>query len=189
MVEQGRHHREVFELLRPGIDLDAEREKRRAAGDEVELTGEDLYPDAIPRLEALRRAGYRVGLAGNQPAETGRLLAGLGLPVDMIATSAGWGVEKPSREFFARVVEAARVPAEDIAYVGDRLDNDVLPALEAGMVAVFVRRGPWGIVHARRPELARAHLRLETLAELPDALRALSFAPHPGGGTEPMDEP
>ena len=57
------------------------------------------------------------------------------------------------------------------------------------MVAVFVRRGPWGIVHARRPELARAHLRLETLAELPDALRALSFAPHPGGGPEPMDEP
>jgi FMN phosphatase YigB (HAD superfamily) len=34
--------------------------------------------------------------------------------------------------------------------VGDRLDNDIRPALAAGMVAVFLRRDPWGYI----PDLA-----------------------------------
>jgi len=39
----------------------------------------------------------------------------------------------------------------EIAYVGDRLDNDIPPALAAGMIAVFVRRGPWGWIDAPTP--------------------------------------
>ena len=39
--------------------------------------------------------------------------------------------------------------------------------------AVFVRRGPWGWMHAERPEIERAHLRLESLLDLPDALAPL----------------
>jgi FMN phosphatase YigB (HAD superfamily) len=62
---------------------------------------------------------------------------------------------------------------ERIAYVGDRLDNDVLPARAAGMVAVHVRRGPWGYLHARRPEAAQAHLRIDSLDELLPGLAAL----------------
>ena len=58
--------------------------------------------------------------------------------------------------------------------MGDRLDNDVPPALGAGMAAVFLRRGPWGFLHARRPEAARAHIRLDSPADLADALRELS---------------
>jgi hypothetical protein len=41
------------------------------------------------------------------------------------------------------------------------------------MVAVFVRRGPWGVLHADRPEASAARLRVDTLAELPDALETL----------------
>ena len=71
-------------------------------------------------------------------------------------------------------------PAE-IAYVGDRLDNDVLPAREAGMFAVFLVRGPWGIIHARRPERARASLILDHLSDLPAALeRGLGKDPELG---------
>jgi FMN phosphatase YigB (HAD superfamily) len=65
------------------------------------------------------------------------------------------------------------VPADQIAYVGDRLDNDVLPSLAAGMTAVFVRRGPWGWMHAERAEIEQAHIRLESLLDLPDRLAAL----------------
>jgi FMN phosphatase YigB (HAD superfamily) len=81
-------------------------------------------------------------------------------------------VEKPSPEFFARVVALAEVPPAQIAYVGDRADNDVAPAADAGMLAVFLRRGPWGYLHAGRPEVARAGIRLESLAHLPGALAA-----------------
>ena len=112
-------------------------------------------------------------ISGNQPVESEAALARLGLPVDVIASSGGWGVSKPDPRFFARVVEAAGVPATEIAYVGDRLDNDVLPARAAGMTAVFVRRGPWGWMHAEKPGIEAAHLRLEGLAELPQALAGL----------------
>jgi len=54
--------------------------------------------------------------------------------------------------------------------VGDRLDNDIRPALAAGMVTVFLRRGPWGYIHAAHPDVTRAHLRIESLDELPERL-------------------
>jgi len=59
-----------------------------------------------------------------------------------------------------------QMAAGAIAYVGDRLDHDVLPARAVGMIAVLIRRGPWGFLHAQRPEAARAHARIEDLGEL-----------------------
>jgi FMN phosphatase YigB (HAD superfamily) len=61
----------------------------------------------------------------------------MNLPLDFIGSSEKWGVEKPSPEFFGRIVQISGVRAGEIAYVGDRLDNDVLPAKAAGMVSVF----------------------------------------------------
>lgn len=170
VIERGEQHRRVFEIVRPGLDLAREQAARAAAGLDERIELADFYPDALPCLRALRARGYRIGLAGNQPAAAEAQLRALGLPVDVVASSAGWGVEKPAPEFFARVVAAAGVPAPSIAYVGDRLDNDVLPAATAGMVAVFLRRGPWGYLHAARPEAARAAIRLDSLVQLPEAL-------------------
>lgn len=177
VIERGEHHRRVFEILRPGFDLEVESERRRRAGCAPDLSADDLYPDAIGCLRALRARGLWLGIAGNQPAWAAAALAGLGLEVDGLATSEGWGVEKPSPEFFARVVGLAGRPAAEVAYVGDRVDNDVLPAADAGMSAVFIRRGPWGHAHARRPEAGRARLRIDTLAELPAALAGLEGVP------------
>ncbi len=155
LIERGEDHRHVWELL--GV-------ARPALTPAIEES--DLYPDAIPTLGWLAGAGYTLGLAGNQPEGAEQMLAQLGLPVAFIASSTGWGVEKPSAEFFARVTRAAGVPASEIAYVGDRLDNDILPAQAAGMRAIFIRRGPWGHIHARRPDAAAADARIESLNEL-----------------------
>ncbi|WP_308159298.1 HAD family hydrolase [Curtobacterium sp. ISL-83] len=79
-------------------------------------------------------------------------------------------MEKPSPEFFARVVVEAGLEPESILYVGDRLDNDVLPARAVGMRTAFIRRGPWGYLHAERPEVGLADLQLDTLMDLTEAL-------------------
>jgi FMN phosphatase YigB (HAD superfamily) len=85
---------------------------------------------------------------------------------DFVGSSTRWGVEKPAQAFFARVAaEAGRPPAE-VAYVGDRVDNDVAPALAAGMVGVHIRRGPWGHLQEPPPEA----IRIGSLDELPEAL-------------------
>ena len=125
-------------------------------------------------MTRLRAAGVRVGLAGNQPTQAEAEIRALGLAVDFIASSARWGVEKPDPAFFRRIVVESGVAPHQIAYVGDRLDNDVLPAIAAGMTGVFVRRGPWGVIHATWPEVARADLRLENLEELSEALARIS---------------
>lgn len=179
LIERGEEPSRVLRLVRPDFDLARERAARAAAGVPEHGLGdligaEDLYPDAVPCLHALHAEGYLIGISGNQPAGTEQALARLGVPADVVASSAIWRVRKPSPEFFARVIEAAGLPPEQIAYVGDRLDNDVLPAADAGMTAVFLRRGPWGYLHASRPELAHARLRLDSLAELPAALRSLA---------------
>ena len=104
---------------------------------------DDLYPDAVAALEGLRRAGYRVGVAGNQPQAAEVLFRGLDVPLDLVASSETLGVEKPDPRFFAAVAERLALTPAEVAYVGDRLDNDVRPAAMAGMRAIFLRRGPW----------------------------------------------
>lgn len=172
VIERGEHHHRAFQIVRPGFDIVEERrrivETGRRSPDDFDAS--DFYPDALGCLQTLRAQGYLLGIAGNQPARAAELLAELGMPVDAIATSAGWGVEKPSPRFFERIVEESGVRRERIAYVGDRLDNDVLPAAAAGLYAVFLRRGPWGFIHAERPEASAAHLQLDSLKVLPAAL-------------------
>jgi FMN phosphatase YigB (HAD superfamily) len=172
-MERGQSLRRVFEIFRPGLDPGMARKQRAQQGWTYDFTAQDLYPDAIPCLTALRARGYKVLIAGNQPIEAEAALARLDVPADVIASSAGWGVSKPDPRFFAKVIEAAGEPADAIAYVGDRLDNDVLPTLAAGMTSVFVRRGPWGWMHAERPEIEKAHIRVESLLDLPDRIAAL----------------
>ena len=76
------------------------------------------------------------------------------------------GRREAGSTLFARICAEARLDAREIAYVGDRVDNDVVPALTAEMVAVHIRRGPWGHLH-ESPEGA---IRIRSLDELPDAL-------------------
>jgi HAD superfamily hydrolase (TIGR01509 family) len=145
-----RPHDDVWELL--GIE--------QPAGTWVM---DDWYIDALPCIARLRAAGYGVYASGNVPAFTEDELRP---HFDEVASAERWGVWKPEPEFFARVVDLAGVAADKIAYVGDRVDNDVAPAIAAGMVGVHIRRGPWGYLQLP-PEQA---IRIDSLDELPEAL-------------------
>jgi HAD superfamily hydrolase (TIGR01509 family) len=123
----------------------------------------DFYADALPCLDELRSRGLLVGAVGNTPAATEELLRE---HVDLTGSSERWKIEKPAPGFFERIAAEAALPPEEIAYVGDRVDNDVEPALAAGMVAVHIRRGPWGYLHEPPSEA----IQIKDLRELPDAL-------------------
>ena len=127
-------------------------------------TEDEFYPDALPCLNRLRSRGLLVGAVGNMPADTEDLVRE---HVDLVGSAGRWGIEKPAPEFFERIAAEAGFAPEEIAYVGDRIDNDVRPARAAGMVAVHIRRGPWGYLQNGAEE---AHLRIDSLAELPEVL-------------------
>jgi HAD superfamily hydrolase (TIGR01662 family) len=171
VIARGLDYREVFQVFLPGFDLTAERDRRAKAGQPESFGERDLYPDARPCLTALRQQGLRVGLAGNQTAQAEAILRALDLPVDVIGTSDGWGVEKPSAAFFDRVVVEAGCSPGQVLYVGDRLDNDIRPAQCAGMATALIRRGPWGHILADQEVSERCLFQLQSLADLADLVR------------------
>jgi FMN phosphatase YigB (HAD superfamily) len=160
-IERGEEHWELWRHL--GID-------RPPAWDALVYSLDDLYPDALACLERTRASGIVVGLAGNQNARLEAWARAAELPVDVVTGSASLGVRKPDRAFFRALVELAAVEPQEVAYVGDRADNDVTPALEAGLVAVHLRRGPWG----RLQPTPSGAIVVESLDELPDALASRS---------------
>jgi len=176
VVVDGRDHLEVFDYFKPGFDLEHERRARAEAGRPEGYSERDFYPDARPTLAALHDAGYLVIIAANQTKQSHRRLEAMNLPVDLVTTSDTWGISKPDPRFFTKVVEVCGelrpgLEAGRICYVGDRLDNDLRPAWEAGLRTAHIRRGPWGFLHAQDPDLlAKTDFRLETLAELPALL-------------------
>ncbi|HET9522465.1 MAG TPA: HAD family hydrolase [Candidatus Limnocylindrales bacterium] len=174
VIARGGDHREVFPLVRPGIDLQAEFAARAAAGRRGAVTSGDLYPDALDCLRALAADGYVIGIAGNQPSATEEVLHALDVPLALVAASESWAVHKPDPAFFRRIASELDLAPAEIAYVGDRLDNDVRPAATAGMVAIFIRRGPWAYLQAGTAEPPEAAATIESLGELPGLLRRLA---------------
>jgi FMN phosphatase YigB (HAD superfamily) len=164
LIEARRPHQELFALFRPGIDVEAERAKRSALGISDRFTAVDLYPDALRTLQWARAAGHRIGISGNTSAHTEEFARSLGL-ADVVGSSQRWGAAKPDPAFFRRLIAEAGCPPDQIVYIGDRVDNDVLPALAAGLQAIHIARGPWGVVQARWPE-AEGLRRIRSLAEL-----------------------
>jgi HAD superfamily hydrolase (TIGR01549 family) len=131
------------------------------------LRPDDLYPDALRAIESLKERGYRVGVTANQPARRHEELEALGVRVEAMGMSDAMGVHKPDPAFFARTLELlGSPPPGDVAYVGDRVDNDVRPSATAGMRAIWIRRGPWGLLHEDRDGMANLVVRsLDELVE------------------------
>ncbi|WP_304114849.1 HAD family hydrolase [Mycolicibacterium bacteremicum] len=159
LIERGEDHRSAWPIL--GVEPPSTR---------PDITAADLYPDALDCLRAARTAGFTIGISGNQPRSLVANLQSLGFTTDFIASSADWGVSKPSPLFFEKVISAAQLPAHEIMYIGDRLDNDILPAHDAGLRTALIRRGPWGYLHARRRQSEVADLQLASLNELTAAI-------------------
>jgi HAD superfamily hydrolase (TIGR01549 family) len=172
-ISERRDHVTAFEAVKPGFDLDREREKRAATRYKERFTESDLYPDALRTIDRLKSEGYVVGVAGNHPRGFLEVLRELDPRIDFIASSEEWGVPKPERAFFERAIRSARHRPSRTVYVGDRLDNDVLPAVGLGMLGLLVRRGPWGLEHRKWPDAVRASAQVDGLDEIPDLLPAL----------------
>ncbi len=109
------------------------------SGDEV------VFPDAAETLEYLKRRGYMLGIIANQSEGTERRLSERGLLsfFSVIEASYECGLEKPDERIFRKAAADAGCRMEEAWMIGDRLDNDILPAHRLGMKTVWMRSGMW----------------------------------------------
>lgn len=102
------------------------------------------YEECAQVLRELADQGYKLGIIANQqPGAKSRLDGwGLGGYFTVIASSAEMGVAKPDQRIFRRALEMAGCQPENAVMVGDRIDNDIRPANELGLLTVQIKRGP-----------------------------------------------
>lgn len=177
VIARGEHHTRVFDLVAPGVDRRAVLGGQPARPIPMRVEPGDLYPDVRSAVRDLHEAGFSIGVAGNQPVATESALLAMGIELDLVASSERWAATKPDRAFFERLVEEARAEAAQMAYVGDRLDNDVAPALAAGLVPVFIRRGPWARIQEWIAPPPAEAIVIDRLAELVERLRPVPSGP------------
>ena len=76
--------------------------------------------------------------------------------IDLIIASAEEGVSKPDLRIFEIALQRSSCPPEQAVMIGDRMDNDILPAKSLGMRTVWIKQGfgkYWNVTEeAERPD-------------------------------------
>ncbi|HEL1064598.1 TPA: HAD-IA family hydrolase, partial [Streptococcus equi subsp. zooepidemicus] len=60
---------------------------------------------------------------------------------NLSVSSSDVGLQKPDLALFRYALDQAGVLARDAVYIGDRVDNDIIPAKALGMTAVRIHQG------------------------------------------------
>ena len=127
----------------------------------------DLYEDALPVFEEVRRYGLQIGLISNTGRDLDVFATHHGLHVAAAVSSRVHGRTKPHPSIFLALLDRLRVSPGDAAMVGDSLEDDVEGARAVGMQAFLLDRAD------RHPEIPD---RLTDLYALPAALGLLRTA-------------
>ncbi len=127
---------------------------------------ERLYPETVEVLKFLK-AKYKIGVIANQSLGTADRLRQWDILqfIDLVIASAEEGVSKPDPRIFEIALERAGCKAENAVMIGDRIDNDVVPAKKMGMKTVWIRQGGGGLWQLQGPE-QQSDFTVDNLGEL-----------------------
>lgn len=114
---------------------------------------EFVYPEAEECLRKLSKK-YKIGIIANQVFGSEERLAKIGLLkyINLVVASAEEGVAKPDLRIFEIALNKAGCKAEEAVMVGDRLDNDIIPAHKIGMKTVWIKQGFGGYAELKEIE-------------------------------------
>ena len=103
---------------------------------------EKLYSDVDNILYKLSQK-YKLGIIANQIIGTQERINnwGIGKYFDIVIASAEAGFSKPDLRIFNMALEHAKCKTNETIMIGDRLDNDIVPAKQLGMKTIWVRQG------------------------------------------------
>lgn len=127
---------------------------------------ETLYEDATKVLKTL--AGrYELGVIANQSDGLEKRLEEFGIRQYLIYVVSSWDVQmmKPDVRIFEHALKLAKCQPEEACMIGDRIDNDVIPAKAIGMKTIWVKQGFGGLQEALARENASDY-EVDSLSEL-----------------------
>lgn len=103
---------------------------------------EVLYSDAYECLEILS-SRYKIGIIANQSLGTKDRLEQHGILqyIDLVIASAEEGVAKPDKKIFEIALERGNCKPNNAVMIGDRIDNDIIPAKLLGMHTIWIKQG------------------------------------------------
>ena len=103
---------------------------------------EVLYSDAYECLEILS-SRYKIGIIANQSLGTKDRLEQHGILqyIDLVIASAEEGVAKPDKKIFEIALERGNCKPNNAVMIGDRIDNDIIPAKLLGMYTIWIKQG------------------------------------------------
>lgn len=128
---------------------------------------EKLYSDTEESLKRLS-AKYKIGVIANQSFGTKNRLEGFGILkyIDLVIASAEEGVAKPDSRIFEIALEKSNCEACRAVMIGDRIDNDIIPAKMLGMHTIWIKRGFCGYYWNITSEKERADYEVNSLTEI-----------------------
>ena len=100
----------------------------------------ELYEDALPVLDELRRHGLKIGLVSNTGRDLAEFVEHHALDVDAYLASGAHGWTKPHASIFMAVLESLGVEPRAAAMVGDSPEDDIEGARALGMQAFLLDR-------------------------------------------------
>lgn len=144
MVEISEHDQNAYNLVLEEYGL-----KKAPWNSEDEY----IYPEAEEVLRELSER-YHVGILANQNLGSEERLEKLGLLryIDLVIASAEEGVAKPDLRIFQIALGRANCKPEEAVMVGDRIDNDIIPANRIGMKTVWIKQGFGGYAEPKELE-------------------------------------
>lgn len=127
---------------------------------------EILYSDATECLKKLH-GKYKIGVIANQSLGTEKRLENFGILkyIDLVIASAEEGVAKPDKRIFEIALERSNCEPANAVMIGDRIDNDIVPAKRIGMKTIWIKQGFgkfWNITN----ESEKADFFVENLTEI-----------------------
>lgn len=127
---------------------------------------EKLYTDSEDCLKRLSR-NYEIGIIANQPLGTSERLENLGVRkyIDLVIASAEEGVSKPDRHIFEIALERSGCKPENAVMIGDRIDNDIVPAKQLGMKTIWIKQG-FGSLWTVMDESEKADIEVNNLSDI-----------------------
>ena len=118
---------------------------------------------------------FTLALAGNAPASITDVLHDLGVlrwfrHRDVSGTI---GIKKPDERFFRTILDKAGFSPSEAIMIGDRLDNDIIPAKRLGLLTIWFRQGRYAVLEPRAADEI-PDVTIFDLEDLPSAVRSIA---------------